>query len=282
MSKLVILFLFLIPTPAFAQNDIQYRRDDSLKVVKLIEQGLRRAGDTNIILYFARSLKNIPYVAKTLDKNTSEQLVVNLRQMDCTTYVENVFALYLCVKNKKRQFDDFCNYLRLLRYDNGKISYIHRLHYFSQWIDSNTDKGFVSEVKIRDPQIAVKQTLHLDYMSKHPELYPALKNDPRLIEDIMNAETMLSGRTCQYIPKEIIKNHTLLYNIIQDGDILAIVTNKSGLDTSHIGIAVWHKDGLHLLNASMIYKKVVEEPMTLYNYMKKHPSQIGIRVIRAE
>lgn len=282
MSKLVILFLFLIPTPAFAQNDIQYRRDDSLKVVKLIEQGLRRAGDTNIILYFARSLKNIPYVAKTLDKNTSEQLVVNLRQMDCTTYVENVFALYLCVKNKKRQFDDFCNYLRLLRYDDGKISYIHRLHYFSQWIDSNTDKGFVSEVKIRDPQIAVKQTLHLDYMSKHPELYPALKNDPRLIEDIMNAETMLSGRTCQYIPKEIIKNHTLLYNIIQDGDILAIVTNKSGLDTSHIGIAVWHKDGLHLLNASMIYKKVVEEPMTLYNYMKKHPSQIGIRVIRAE
>ncbi len=282
MSKLVILFLFLIPTPAFAQNDIQYRRDDSLKVVKLIEQGLRRAGDTNIILYFARSLKNIPYVAKTLDKNTSEQLVVNLRQMDCTTYVENVFALYLCVKNKKRQFDDFCNYLRLLRYDDGKISYIHRLHYFSQWIDSNTDKGFVSELKIRDPQIAVKQTLHLDYMSKHPELYPALKNDPRLIEDIMNAETMLSGRTCQYIPKEIIKNHTLLYNIIQDGDILAIVTNKSGLDTSHIGIAVWHKDGLHLLNASMIYKKVVEEPMTLYNYMKKHPSQIGIRVIRAE
>ncbi|MBQ2498070.1 MAG: DUF1460 domain-containing protein, partial [Prevotella sp.] len=57
-------------------------------------------------------------------------------------------------------------------------------------------------------------------------------------------------------------------------------TSKKGLDTSHVGIAVWHKDGLHLLNASMIHKKVVEEPMTLKQYMQKHLSQTGIRVVR--
>ncbi len=67
---------------------------------------------------------------------------------------------------------------------------------------------------------------------------------------------------------------------IKTGDIIAILTNKKGLDTSHIGIAVWKKDGLHLMNASQIHKKVVIEPMLLQNYMKKHPSQIGIRVCR--
>ena len=56
--------------------------------------------------------------------------------------------------------------------------------------------------------------------------------------------------------------------------------SKQGLDTSHIGIAVWHADGLHLLNASQIRHKVVEEPMTLAVYMSKHPKQTGIRVIR--
>jgi hypothetical protein len=59
-----------------------------------------------------------------------------------------------------------------------------------------------------------------------------------------------------------------------------MITNKKGLDTSHIGIASWHKDGLHMLNASSVHKKVIEEPMTLFKYMQKHPSQIGVRVVR--
>ena len=69
-------------------------------------------------------------------------------------------------------------------------------------------------------------------------------------------------------------------NAIQDGDIIAITTKKKGLDTSHIGFAIWHLDGLHFINASQIHKKVVEEPMTLYDYMQKHPSQKGIRIVR--
>ena len=43
------------------------------------------------------------------------------------------------------------------------------------------------------------------------------------------------------------------------------------------------KDGkLHLLNASSIHKKVVLEPMTLYDYMQEHSSQTGIRIIRLQ
>lgn len=59
-----------------------------------------------------------------------------------------------------------------------------------------------------------------------------------------------------------------------------MITNKKGLDTTHIGIASWHQDGLHMLNASSIHKKVIDEPMLLRTYMMKHPSQIGIRVCR--
>jgi TonB-dependent SusC/RagA subfamily outer membrane receptor len=41
-------------------------------------------------------------------------------------------------------------------------------------------------------------------------------------------------------------------------------------------------DRLHLLNASQIHKRVVEEPMTLFKYMGKHPSQLGIRVVEVK
>ena len=58
------------------------------------------------------------------------------------------------------------------------------------------------------------------------------------------------------------------------------MTRKKGLDTSHLGFAVWKEGRLHLLNASSIHKKVVLEPMTLRQYMQKHPSQLGVRVVR--
>ena len=42
------------------------------------------------------------------------------------------------------------------------------------------------------------------------------------------------------------------------------------------------KRSSHLLNASQIHKKVVKEPMTLDQYLQKHPSHTGIRIIRVE
>ena len=107
-----------------------------------------------------------------------------------------------------------------------------------------------------------------------------LKNNPEMVKPIAQMEQRLSGKTYMYISKGDIKNTRLLRSVIHDGDIIAIITKKKGLDTSHIGIAVWHKDGLHMLNASQIHKKVMEEPMTLHDYMQKHPSQVGIRIAR--
>ena len=66
---------------------------------------------------------------------------------------------------------------------------------------------------------------------------------------------------------------------VKNGDIIAITCKKKGLDIAHLGFAVWKKDGLHLLNASQIHKKVVLEPMTLGKYLSSHPSHTGIRII---
>jgi hypothetical protein len=69
---------------------------------------------------------------------------------------------------------------------------------------------------------------------------------------------------------------------VRDGDIIAITCSKPGLDIAHLGFAVWRDDGLHLLNASQLHKRVVEEPMLLGQYLQKHPSHTGIRIVRIE
>ena len=88
------------------------------------------------------------------------------------------------------------------------------------------------------------------------------------------------GQAVRYVPVSWLGKGQEELGDIHDGDILAIVTRKKGLDTSHLGFAVWKEGRLHLLNASSIHKKVVLEPMTLRQYMQKHPSQLGVRVVR--
>ena len=117
-------------------------------------------------------------------------------------------------------------------------------------------------------------------MSQHPKSYEALKKHPEFVGDIRKMEQKVSGQQFRYIPKSAVGNSQQLRKAVNDGDIIAITCKKPGLDIAHLGFAVWKNDGLHLLNASQLHKKVVLESMTLYQYLQKHPSHTGIRIIR--
>lgn len=281
MKKAIITCLLLVATsPLWAKA--QYTTADSIKVVKLLQEGKKQKGKQDLVLFFARKFLGIPYVASTLENNTDEQLVINLRQLDCTTFVENVLTLTLCTKNGQTTFDDFCNQLRKIRYRNGKVGYPTRLHYFSEWISDNTRMGFVEETQTPNPPFSAVQTLQINFMSTHVDKYPMLVRTPSFIKPIAQMESELNGQTCRYIPKVGILNNAACKQAVKDGNILALVTSRQGLDTSHVGFAIWKKDGLHLFHASSLQKKVVEDKSLLRNYMMKQKSQLGVRVVKVK
>ena len=117
-------------------------------------------------------------------------------------------------------------------------------------------------------------------MSTYPEKYTMLKANPQFVSLIAETERNLNKHSYKYIPEERIENTTLLRRTIHDGDIIATTTTLKGLDIQHLGFAVWKKDGLHMLNASSLHHKVVEEPATLYSYLKKQKSMTGVRIVR--
>ena len=278
--RILLLYMMLLmgSLNGWSQQRVTYQRADSLKICRL----LRDANKQTTTLWFARQFLNIPYVAHTLEVNPAEQLVVNTRQLDCTTLVETVTALTLCAHQGKRSWNDYLSTLRTLRYRKGKLDgYPSRLHYFSDWIADKTTMSIVKEIQSPNPPFSAVQHINVNYMSTHPDAYQALKAHPEWVSVIRQQEETLSGTTSRYIPKSALKRNTkALRQAVHDGDIIAITCNKKGLDIAHLGFAVWKKDGLHLLNASQIHKKVVQEPMTLYQYLQKHPSHTGIRIIR--
>lgn len=276
LKTFVIFILFL----AFSINISAYNSADSMRIVQLLrEANALKAKPNSWMLWFGKKFIGTPYVGGTLDKSKNEELIVNTRQLDCTTYVEVVTALTLCAQHHENTFSQFRSRLRHVRYIGGQVAYTKRQHYFTVWIDDNVKEGIVKDIHPNPPFTAV-QTVQVNWMSTHSFNYQMLINHPSWMAGIKSMEQSVSGKQYRYIPKGKIANTKLFRQTIHDGDIIAIITNKKGLDTTHIGLASWHSDGLHLLNASSIHHQVVDEPMTLYQYMQRHPVQIGIRVCR--
>lgn len=266
---------------AHYQVDATYSQSDISRINSLLREASQlKEKPKSWMLWFGKKFIGVPYVGGTLDRAEEEKLVINTSELDCTTFVEIVTALTRCMSgNGKRDFSDFCRQLQHVRYINGEIAYEKRQHYFTVWISDNAEEGIVTDIQ-NNPPFTKVQHVSVNWMTTHQQSYKMLKNNTKRLKGIKALEEQISGKSYRYIPKEQIVDSRLFRNTIHNGDILVMITNKKGLDTTHIGIASWHQDGLHMLNASSIHKKVIDEPMLLRTYMMKHPSQIGIRVCR--
>jgi hypothetical protein len=217
-----------------------------------------------------------PYVAATLEADGEEQLVVNLREMDCTTFIENVLALSRCIKNQQYSFGQFRHELTRIRYRNGIIDrYPSRLHYFTDWMLDNQHKGIVSIVT--EKMGTANFDASVGYMSANPDKYKALREHPEFVPTIAEQEARINQIQLKYIPKQEV---TAMENQINDGDIIAIATTIDGLDIAHVGIAVHTNGRLHMLHASTTEKKVVMTPGPLADYLAGIKRHSGILVAR--
>ena len=265
------------------EGGIFYLKSDSVKVVSLLRKA-QTDKPSNLMLYFAHQFEGVPYVAHTLEISMVEKLIINLRELDCTTLVETVFALALTAKQGSVSWDDYCTNLALIRYRNGKPEgYASRNHYFYWWVESNKQKKLITLPEI-PVTLKQRQVINVNYMSNHVDSYRMLKAGGAKVQKLIrDYEKASFGKVMYYIPAAQLgaKKSSQLSTTVHDGDILAIVTRRQGLDTSHIGIAEWGSDGfLHLLNASKLAKKVILDSRPINKYMATQRLQQGVWVIR--
>jgi hypothetical protein len=231
------------------------------------------AGD--LVVLVGRFLLETPYVGQTLESD-SERLVINLRQLDCTTFAENCLALTRTLKSEDISFNHFAGELKNMRYHQGKIDgYPSRIHYFSDWIYSNNLANLVRDISFEVGQ--VQYPLSVNFMSTHPGSYRQLSGHPELIPIIAEQEKTISSRAMYYIPKEAVAG---IESQLRDGDIAGITTNVKGLDISHVVILIRVDGRIHLLHASSDARKVVISEKTLEDYLKGSKSATGIMVAR--
>ena len=70
----------------------------------------------------------------TGDAATPEVFVINLKEIDCFTYLDYVEAMTL-----SRSYAEFRENLRNVRYRSGILSFENRNHFFTDWREVNAD-----------------------------------------------------------------------------------------------------------------------------------------------
>lgn len=218
----------------------------------------------------------VPYVGFTLNTPPKEQLYVNTTGVDCSTFVETVIALALASEKEDSGIDDYLKILKSLRYRDGRIDgFPSRLHYTSEWAIDNGRRGNFKEIG-GDYDLSESRVKTIDFMTHNRNLYPAMAED-RVFEAIKQNEKSLKNLKFSYIPAAVVDKAAK--NFLKSGDIVGIVTNKPGLDVSHVAVLDIRNGVPYLIHASSKYKKVVNDTVPLKDYLKRQGSP-GIRVFR--
>ena len=274
-------------TVAAAERSGDWKAEDweifSAKVGWGGEQRLDPLPIGRAIAAMGRMFVGATYLPGTLEVPGPERVVVNLRAVDCVTFVENVLALVRFIRHDgaagledpaeaKGRYE---RYLRELRYRDGNLDgYPSRLHYFSEWLADNERHGRVRQLS-RELGGRIDEE-RIDFMSTHPKAYRQLA-DPAALTAIREIEARLSAVPRYFIPEARIR---AVEDRIQDGDIIAATSTVAGLDVAHTGFALWVGGRLHLLHAPLVGKVVEISEVPLAERILGIKAQDGVMVAR--
>ena len=218
-----------------------------------------------------------PYITWPLDGFGKEVLVARLDSFDCFTYLEAMLAAARGVVAQDYSYTSYLDRTEEQRYRDGRMGdYCSRLHYYTEWIQDNEEKGIVEH--LTDDVGGVRLDKTIDFMSEHRESYPILVDNDSLYQCIKDVEDRLN-RTYRYsyIPQDSIR---MFYDQLRPGDLIATSTHIEGLDVTHTGMVYRGEDGsTGLLHAST--DGGVKISPDLQEYVQGVKAQTGIIVARA-
>lgn len=270
--------------------------EDSAIVASILWRARENAwGEACVLDSLLPLFLDVPYVGGTLENNDgqgNERLVINLRELDCVTLVENVTALCQLIR-LQQGVEAYPYMIALLRYRGGDMGdYTTRLHYTTEWLLDNQRMGLVEDLTPRYSHLPSGHDIH--FMTWNADLYPMLVAHPDFVGKMEQIQQRLNemDTTC-FIPKALVREEGIalfperlaearesLVTRLSEGDIIMIDTAVEGMDIGHLGFAHYQDGRLHLLHASSSGRRVMVSPEPLCDYLAGIRRFTGIRVVK--
>ena len=178
--------------------------------------------------------------------DTREVFTASLEGFDCVTYIETVLALA-----RATNFPDFVDWLRKIRYEQGRIQWKRRNHYMTRWIHNNVCEGIISPIS----------TPAMPMLSKE-----------RLLNVVPGLDTQ--RMRIKYAPKRAVPR---LEPHLQSGDLIFFVSTRKNLDVFHAGIIVRDRKKIFMRHASRSRGGVVEQELREFLNENRMAGMIVVR-----
>jgi len=205
---------------------------------------------------------------KKVEASNANPLPVNIlptsmTYLDCMTYVEHVLALAASAKPAYQE-DFLCRLIDIMYNAGGQpLMNHHRNHFTSYWGDVNEQKGYLTNIARSHP-LALSRELYLNRVGDNRTFYV---EDRFMIAD--------KPQLMWYFPRTVVleKKAPLL-----SGDVVALVTDKEGLDVTHMGFFIEKKNKRFLRHASFKLNRIVDQDFEQYLHDNRHVG--GLMVFR--
>lgn len=196
----------------------------------------------------ALEFENSPYKENTLELSIDKEICcADLTAFDCVTFFETTLDFARMLKMGTATPDSLLAQIKVTRYRGGIAGdYSSRLHYMTDWLADNESRGVVKILSNLPGTEPFKKTI--DFMSSHPGSYKQLAKHPELVSKIRQFENVMNTRSMMFIP---INKIAAVEHLLQTGDIVAVCTDKPGIDIVHTGLVYSDANGLrHFMDAS--------------------------------
>ncbi|MEW6209509.1 MAG: N-acetylmuramoyl-L-alanine amidase-like domain-containing protein [Acidobacteriota bacterium] len=203
------------------------------EAARLIESMAGKTFHERVELSSAQLIKR-PYAENPLGggPQREEILSVSLEAFDCVTYIETALALAL-----SRSLNQFVKNIRELRYENGKVAWLARNHYMTDWLEYNQSRGRI--VNLTRGKETVRKTRTLDLVAGLPSKRVSFSCFPK------RAFSRVAER-------------------IETGDIILFASVKKRLDVFHTGLLIRRGDEILLRHATRKMGAVIEQPLASF------------------
>lgn len=279
----IALLTAIIAQPArcYAYETRVHCKQDTVKVAEV----LRKLTETDApfgqrIVLAARELEGTPF-AEPSDNDSIGTVMVNLHGFDRMGFANTVLALAEASRQKVPRVEEFErqyeSYSRRKGEDSGFAS---QLIYGADWVVDNVYRGHFKEMTEYLGGGGFK-TKTLDHLTRHRDKYPALKN-PDVYDKVRMMEMGYRSHRIPHMKKQSSSNKPL-HELMQDGDIVIMLSNDIDFDIYDIGF-VEMKDGEpYLIHISHENGLVVADPYPMSRLFKLEGQHFyGFRWLRPQ
>lgn len=270
MSRKLLFFFFIfllaIGSNSTTNASVRYHcGKDSLLVMQLIESARKGDNIGSRVVAAAKALEGTPS-APAADNDSLGFMMVRLDSLNQREFIYAVIAAAKTAELTAPNLRDFEKNLENISRKKGvDEGFVSQFLYGSDWIVDNIYRGNLKEMTDYLDG-GNYRTKTLDYVSRHPENFPAMAN-PAVADKIKVMEFGFRSHRIPHLKKQVVANKNFK-ELLENGDIIIMNPPDTDFDIYDIGVLSMENGEPTLIHISKESGEVVMDPYPLSRLFK--------------